>query len=130
MLKARHRTEEAEMICSECGNTNPEDSTFCQKCGKALATSGPASEAPPAKASMRTESRVTGTVKRFDIAQLLLYGSVAAIVLGVLVALFTVVGMDHVSGSYRAAEFFSSLLRAILIAGVLAGLSELISSRK
>jgi len=47
------------MFCPKCGEKNPDDSSFCTKCGAALSTA-PAPAAAPAPAPVATGTRTSG----------------------------------------------------------------------
>ncbi|MBM3132303.1 MAG: zinc ribbon domain-containing protein [Chloroflexi bacterium] len=113
------------MFCNKCGAENPADGAFCQKCGASLKAA--AAKAAPAKAAdVDTTPRpgVGDMLKALQIPGLLMYGALTALVIALLI------GILDATDSYDASEFFKALLQGVLVAGVLAGLSALITSRK
>ena len=64
------------------------------------------------------------------ITRLLYLGGMAALMVGVLYTILNVAGLDGVSGSLRAGQFFYNLLITVFIAGVLLALSELVARKE
>ena len=64
------------------------------------------------------------------ITRLLYLGGMAALIVGVLYTILNVAGLDGVSGSLRAGQFFYNLLITVFIAGVLLALSELVARKE
>ena len=121
------------MFCDKCGAENPDDGSFCQKCGSSLSAPAPVQNTPVSQTEPVGATRIKSPKTQgdgFDIPKLLLYGAMVALVFAVLTAILTIIGMEHVKFSYKAAAFFSDLSQGILVAGVLAGFYALISARK
>jgi hypothetical protein len=64
------------------------------------------------------------------ITRLLYLGAMVALGLGVLYSILNVAGLDGVSGSIRAGQFFYNLMITAFIAGVLLALSELVARKQ
>jgi len=67
---------------------------------------------------------------QFTVVKLLSYGAVAALIIGLLWGIFAAVGPQAYPGTLRFAGFLEGLFYGIFGGGVLAGLSELIASKK
>lgn len=104
------------MFCPKCGAQNPDDGTFCQKCGASLKGGAQTSD-------VESGARTVGfadAVKALPIQTWLVYGAIAAFVVGFLVGILTA------TESYKAAGFFDGLWKALLAAGILLGFSGII----
>ncbi len=140
------------MFCDKCGAENPDDSTFCEKCGESL-TDAPApksksgakskSKAKPKRsaASSKAESTSTSTsnmggfvemLDKLPVALILLIAGAVCLAFALLSGLLTAIGADDIfdNGSYAAGQFFDRMVFGILVAGVLMGLSALISKNQ
>ena len=78
---------------------------------------------------MGEEKQVNVNV-RFTVVKLLNYGAIAAAVIGLLWGIFGAVGFEGAPGTYRFAEFLQGLFFGLFGGAVLAGLGELVSSKK
>jgi len=74
------------MFCRFCGATLPDDSTFCQSCGKSLATASTTSSIAGAAAAPAPAAAQNPTAKKRDNQRILLISGLAAaiVVIGVL----------------------------------------------
>ncbi|MDY6911522.1 MAG: zinc-ribbon domain-containing protein [Chloroflexota bacterium] len=121
------------MFCDKCGAENPDDGSFCQKCGSSLSAPAPVqkssvSQTEPVGATMIKSPKAQGD--GLNIPQMLFYGAILALAVGVLAAILSAVGLRGATGAFKASQFFAVLLDGILVAGVLAGFYALISTRK
>jgi hypothetical protein len=78
---------------------------------------------------MGEEKQVKVNVQ-FTVVKLLNYGAIAAAVIGILWGIIAAVGADYASGTYKFAAFLQGLFFGIFGGGVLAGLGELLGSKK
>ena len=136
------------MICEKCGAENPDGSTFCQKCGAQLAEASAPKTKSESKSKSRTKSKrstasskgesKTSTskntggwwemLKGLPVQMALIIGGITALAIALLAGILDAAGAgDFVEGSAKAAMFFDHLVSGILVAGVLIGLSALIS---
>jgi hypothetical protein len=67
---------------------------------------------------------------KFTVIKLLNYGAIAAAVVGLLWGIFAAVGSDYAPGTMRFAAFLEGFFFGIFGGAVLAGLGELLSSKK
>lgn len=104
------------MFCPKCGAQNPDDGTFCQKCGASLKGGAQTSDV---ESGARTVG-FTDAVKALPIQTWLVYGAIAALVAGFLVGILTA------TESFKAAGFFDGLWKGILAAGILVGFSGIV----
>jgi len=120
------------MFCNKCGAENPDDATFCEKCGASLTSPAPAKPKAAGKAATATAGgNISAMIKGFPIVEILLYGAIAALIIAVLVGILDAAGAGkYVKSAAKAGLFFDALLRGILVAGILAGFSALVSSSK
>lgn len=75
------------------------------------------------------EKQVRVDVK-FTVVKLLNYAAIAAVIIGLLWGIFAAVGADYASGTSKFAMFLQGLFFAVFGGAVLAGLGELVSSKK
>jgi len=75
------------------------------------------------------EKQVHVNVK-FTVVKLLNYGAIAAAVIGLLWGIFAAVGTDYATGTAKFALFLQGLFFGVFGGAVLAGLGELVSSKK
>jgi len=117
------------MKCKKCGAENPDDGSFCEKCGAALAAAAKgkkrtAKTAKPKKASSRPARKpsevVDEMVKTLPIANMLYYGGLASLAIGVLA------GILWAADAFEAFYFFRYLLEGMLVGGILTGLLMLV----
>lgn len=70
-------------------------------------------------------------MQNMEMGKTLFLGSLVAIVVGLLYAILSAAGMgDYASGTLKTAAFFEGVLWTLLVAGILYGLSAIISSRR
>jgi hypothetical protein len=78
---------------------------------------------------MEEEKQVKVNVQ-FTVVKLLNYGAIAAAVIGLLWGIFAAVGYEGMPGTFRFAGFLEGLFFGVFGGAVLAGLGELVSSKK
>jgi len=119
------------MKCKKCGAENPDDGSFCEKCGAALAAATKGKKrttrtAKPKKASSRPAKKpsevVDEVVSTLPLDKMLLYGGVAALAVGLLA------GILWAADSFDAYAFFRWLLEGMLVGGILTGLLLLVAA--
>ena len=134
------------MFCDKCGAENPDDSTFCQKCGESLTdTPAPKSKgSAKSKAKARPKRSTAGSraestssintgglsdmLKGLPWAMILVIAGAVALFIAFLSGILAAAGAgDFVEGSAKAAIFFDHMVDGIMVAGILIGLSALIS---
>ena len=119
------------MFCSQCGEENPDDGSFCQKCGNSLGSSAPAKKSKggnksASKAGGTSAADIGGMISGLPIATILLVSAAVALFLAFLTGILAAAGApDYVEGSTKAGYFFDHMVTGILVCGVLAGLSVL-----
>jgi hypothetical protein len=82
------------------------------------------------KERCRMEEKQVNVNVRFTVIKLLNYGAIAAAVIGILWGIFAAVGADYASGTYKFGAFLEGLFFGVFGGAVLAGLGELVSSKK
>jgi len=113
------------MFCSKCGEDNPGDGGFCQKCGAPIGASGGAS-AGGSKVSAPSLGNISDMAKGLPLGMILLGGAVLALFVSFLTGILAAAGAgDYVEGSTKAAWFFDHVVNGILVCGVLSGLAVL-----
>ncbi len=128
------------MDCAKCGAENPEDGTFCQKCGESLAEAATAKTKakakPKAKARPKAKavdssdeggSDMPDLFKNLPIMSMLLWGAVATLGLGVLYGIVAAIGYGDTfdDGAVGFAEFLKGVIFGVVGAGVLLGIYRL-----
>ena len=143
------------MLCSKCGAENPDDSEFCQGCGESLAAaasepktksepkSGKKSKAKakPKRSTPSGDSAPKGTSKnlggftdmldKLPVGLILLISAAVCLAFALLSGLLAAIGADDIfdNGSYATSHFFDRMVLGIFIAGVLVGLSAIVSRK-
>ncbi|MFO8009688.1 MAG: zinc-ribbon domain-containing protein [Dehalococcoidia bacterium] len=117
------------MFCEKCGAENPDDGTFCQKCGSSLTGSATTKKKTAKKTPAASENTVSSNASfSLPIPQILFFGSMAVLALGILYGILLAAGApDWQSGTYKFAEFLHGLLYGIVGGGIMLGLYALVS---
>ncbi len=111
------------MFCNKCGGENPEDGTFCQKCGASL--SG-AATAEPGTTPAVPKGGITDMLSGLPIKAFLLFGAIGVLALGLLYGILAAAANPWHDGAYAFAEFLKGLIYGTVGGGVLLALSEII----
>jgi len=81
------------MFCAACGASMPDGARFCPKCGAAAGAAGAAKAAPPASAA-----KPAPAAGGFDLAQPKTQAEVIFIAVGVILAIFGLIGIVNAGG--------------------------------